>query len=246
MSHAEVLRYAASGRRGDRRRHGFRERARLCRDPGGGAPLRPPASARHRRRDDRGRRRRSRDPRRGGARRRAAGRPRAGARPRAARRPARRSLPRRHCRPRHRARRRLHQRFGASRLHGGAGNTRHCACAQGKRTSADRSCRPPATNRDRDRPRRASRSCATAASIRLGRWRCSARRWRSGKLRGLTPQQLANALGIAASSSAGLFAFVNGGGDIKRLHAGHALAREGMQARWPSRVSTARPTSRRA
>ena len=51
----------------------------------------------------------------------------------------------------------------------------------------------------------------------------------TGKLRGLTKQQFANALGIAASSSAGLFAFVNGGGDIKRLHAGHA-SREGMQA----------------
>ena len=50
-----------------------------------------------------------------------------------------------------------------------------------------------------------------------------------GKLRGLTRQQLADALGIAASSSAGLFAFVNGGADIKRLHAGHA-SREGMQA----------------
>jgi 2-methylcitrate dehydratase PrpD len=51
----------------------------------------------------------------------------------------------------------------------------------------------------------------------------------TGKMRGLTPQQLAHALGIAASSSAGLFAFVNGGADIKRLHAGHA-SREGMQA----------------
>jgi 2-methylcitrate dehydratase PrpD len=51
----------------------------------------------------------------------------------------------------------------------------------------------------------------------------------TGKLRGLTKQQFANALGIAASSSAGLFAFVNGGADIKRLHAGHA-SREGMQA----------------
>src|SRR5205823_611510 len=51
----------------------------------------------------------------------------------------------------------------------------------------------------------------------------------TGKLRGLNAQQLANALGIAASSSGGLFAFVNGGGDIKRLHAGHA-SREGMQA----------------
>jgi 2-methylcitrate dehydratase PrpD len=51
----------------------------------------------------------------------------------------------------------------------------------------------------------------------------------TGKLRGLNAQQIANALGIAASSAAGLFAFVNGGGDIKRLHAGHA-SREGLQA----------------
>jgi 2-methylcitrate dehydratase PrpD len=51
----------------------------------------------------------------------------------------------------------------------------------------------------------------------------------AGKLRGLSSAQLANALGVAASSAAGLFAFVNGGGDIKRLHAGHA-SREGLQA----------------
>jgi 2-methylcitrate dehydratase PrpD len=51
----------------------------------------------------------------------------------------------------------------------------------------------------------------------------------AGKLRGLPVRQLANALGLAASSAAGLFAFVNGGADIKRLHAGHA-AREGLQA----------------
>ena len=51
----------------------------------------------------------------------------------------------------------------------------------------------------------------------------------AGKLRGLSATQLANALGIAASSAAGLFAFVNGGADIKRLHAGHA-SREGLQA----------------
>jgi 2-methylcitrate dehydratase PrpD len=51
----------------------------------------------------------------------------------------------------------------------------------------------------------------------------------AGKLRRLGPEQLANALGIAASSAAGLFAFVNGGADIKRLHAGHA-GREGLQA----------------
>jgi 2-methylcitrate dehydratase PrpD len=51
----------------------------------------------------------------------------------------------------------------------------------------------------------------------------------AGKLRGLSATQLANALGLAASSAAGLFAFVNGGADIKRLHAGHA-SREGLQA----------------
>jgi 2-methylcitrate dehydratase PrpD len=51
----------------------------------------------------------------------------------------------------------------------------------------------------------------------------------AGKLRGLTSGQLANALGIAASSAAGLFAFVSGGADIKRLHAGHS-SREGLQA----------------
>jgi 2-methylcitrate dehydratase PrpD len=51
----------------------------------------------------------------------------------------------------------------------------------------------------------------------------------AGKLRGLAVPQLANTLGLAASSSAGLFAFVNGGADIKRLHAGHA-AREGLQS----------------
>src|SRR5437660_575659 len=49
------------------------------------------------------------------------------------------------------------------------------------------------------------------------------------KLRGMTGQQIADALGIAASAAAGLFAFVNGGADIKRLHAGHA-SREGIQA----------------
>jgi 2-methylcitrate dehydratase PrpD len=51
----------------------------------------------------------------------------------------------------------------------------------------------------------------------------------AAKLRGLSRRQIANAFGIAASGAAGLFAFVNGGGDIKRLHAGHA-AREGLQA----------------
>src|SRR5438034_5417002 len=55
----------------------------------------------------------------------------------------------------------------------------------------------------------------------------------AGKLAGLSAERLANALGLAASSGAGLFAFVNGGGDIKRLHAGHA-AREGLQATLPA------------
>ena len=72
-------------------------------------------------------------------------------------------------------------------------------------------------------------TCASVASIRPARSGRSARRWRPRKLRGLPRRQFANALGIAASSAAGLFAFVNGGGDIKRLHAGHA-SREGMQA----------------
>lgn len=51
----------------------------------------------------------------------------------------------------------------------------------------------------------------------------------AGKLGTLSRERLANAFGLAASSAGGLFAFVNGGGDIKRLHAGHA-AREGLQA----------------
>ena len=51
----------------------------------------------------------------------------------------------------------------------------------------------------------------------------------AGTLATLSPERLAHAFGLAASSAGGLFAFVNGGGDIKRLHAGHA-AREGLQA----------------
>src|SRR5215472_11747763 len=51
----------------------------------------------------------------------------------------------------------------------------------------------------------------------------------AAKLRGLPVPRIADAFGIAASSAAGLFAFVNGGADIKRLHAGHA-SREGLQA----------------
>jgi 2-methylcitrate dehydratase PrpD len=50
-----------------------------------------------------------------------------------------------------------------------------------------------------------------------------------GRLLDLDRVKMANAIGLAASSAAGLFAFVNGGADVKRLHAGHA-AREGLQA----------------
>jgi 2-methylcitrate dehydratase PrpD len=51
----------------------------------------------------------------------------------------------------------------------------------------------------------------------------------SARLLALPAGQISNALGIAASSAAGIFAFINGGADIKRLHAGHA-SREGLQA----------------
>lgn len=51
----------------------------------------------------------------------------------------------------------------------------------------------------------------------------------ASRLLGLSPSETENAFGIAASSACGLFAFLNGGADVKRLHAGHA-AREGVQA----------------
>jgi 2-methylcitrate dehydratase PrpD len=51
----------------------------------------------------------------------------------------------------------------------------------------------------------------------------------SARLLALPAAQIFNALGIAASSAAGIFAFINGGADIKRLHAGHA-SRDGLQA----------------
>jgi len=51
----------------------------------------------------------------------------------------------------------------------------------------------------------------------------------TARLFDLSRAQTANAVGLAASASAGLFAFLSGGGDVKRLHAGHA-AREGLTA----------------
>ena len=50
-----------------------------------------------------------------------------------------------------------------------------------------------------------------------------------GALRGLDAQAMENALGLAASAAGGLFAFVGGGGEVKRLHAGQA-ARGGLLA----------------
>ena len=50
-----------------------------------------------------------------------------------------------------------------------------------------------------------------------------------GKALGLDRATLSDALGIAASSAGGLFAFLGGGGDVKRLHGGMA-ARNGLMA----------------
>lgn len=50
-----------------------------------------------------------------------------------------------------------------------------------------------------------------------------------GTLFGFDAQTIESAIGLAASSAGGLFAFLNGGGDVKRLHPGHA-AREGLLA----------------
>ena len=50
-----------------------------------------------------------------------------------------------------------------------------------------------------------------------------------GALRNFDDRQMADALGIAASSASGIFAFLRGGGEVKRTHPGQA-AREGLQA----------------
>jgi 2-methylcitrate dehydratase PrpD len=51
----------------------------------------------------------------------------------------------------------------------------------------------------------------------------------AGRLLGLDADAMENALGIAASSSSGIFAYLTGGGNIKKLHPAHA-AREGVLA----------------
>lgn len=50
-----------------------------------------------------------------------------------------------------------------------------------------------------------------------------------GMMLGLDRAQMSNALGLAASEAGGLFAFLSGGGDVKRLHGGKA-ARAGLLA----------------
>lgn len=49
-----------------------------------------------------------------------------------------------------------------------------------------------------------------------------------GSLIGLDEERMAHALGLAGSSAGGIFAFLKGGGEVKRTHPGHA-AREGLQ-----------------
>ena len=49
-----------------------------------------------------------------------------------------------------------------------------------------------------------------------------------GSLIGLDEAQMGHALGLAASSAGGIFAFLKGGGAVKRTHPGHA-AREALQ-----------------
>ena len=51
----------------------------------------------------------------------------------------------------------------------------------------------------------------------------------AGRVLGLNAEDMENALGIAASSSSGIFAYLSGGGNIKKLHPAHA-AREGVFA----------------
>jgi 2-methylcitrate dehydratase PrpD len=49
-----------------------------------------------------------------------------------------------------------------------------------------------------------------------------------GALLELDEERMAHALGLAGSSAGGIFAFLKGGGEVKRTHPGHA-AREGLQ-----------------
>lgn len=61
-----------------------------------------------------------------------------------------------------------------------------------------------------------------------------------GSLLGMDADRIEHALGIAASSAGGLFAFLQGGGEIKRLHPGMA-AREGLYAALLARAGITGP-----
>lgn len=61
-----------------------------------------------------------------------------------------------------------------------------------------------------------------------------------GRALRLNDKQMAGALGIAASSAGGLFAFLAGGGDVKRLHGGMA-ARAGLMAALFAREGVSAP-----
>ena len=159
----------------------------------------------------------------------AAGRQNPGAGPRAARRPARRRVPRRHRGARHRARRRLPPRLGALRLRRRADGARGRLRPARLGPRADRGDRRGLRDQHLPGPRlRARPAPARLPSDQRGR----AVRRRDGDRQAARARRAPSAPMRSASrrrARPGLFAFVNGGGDIKRLHAGHA-SREGMQA----------------
>lgn len=62
-----------------------------------------------------------------------------------------------------------------------------------------------------------------------------------GSLLGLDEERMAHALGLAASSAGGIFAFLKGGGEVKRTHPGHA-AREGMQCAFAAKNGLTGPS----
>ena len=62
-----------------------------------------------------------------------------------------------------------------------------------------------------------------------------------GSLRGFDEKQMADALGLAASSASGIFAFLRGGGEVKRTHPGQA-AREGIQTAFNAEQGMVGPT----
>jgi len=60
----------------------------------------------------------------------------------------------------------------------------------------------------------------------------------SATLLGLSATEIESAMGMAASASGGLFAYLTGGGNIKKFHPGHA-AREGLRAAFMARQGAA-------